>query len=190
MKSNFIIIVVIISLIVVLIAGITAADKMGVIDIKAQFSQAFAHVPIIGEMLGEEEAEPPAVPGISPLEKENRQLNLQLTDAQKRITALEEEKTVSLKMIEELQRELVELRKYKENREQLLLETKELAVYYQEMKPQAVVKIMANLDDETIMMILPLLDTGQVANILSLMDPQRAALMTRLLLGNNPAPEE
>lgn len=191
MRGNFIIIVVIISLIVVVIAGITAADTMGVIDVRAQAVQVLAKLPVIGEKWAAEVQEPAGgVPAVSPLEKENKQLNLQLSEYENRVSVLEEEKTVSLGMIEEMQKELAQLREYKVNREQLLVETKEMAVYYQKMKPAAVVKIMANLDDETVMMILPLLDADHVADILSLLDPQRAALITRLLLGASPDPEE
>ena len=90
------------------------------------------------------------------------------------------------------QQELIALREYKSQRENLIINTKQLASYYREMKPEAVVNIMNNMDDNTVLLILPLLETDQSGKILALMDPQRAALLTQILLGtiNPPQIEE
>jgi flagellar motility protein MotE (MotC chaperone) len=191
MKSNFVIILIIICLIVVLLAGLFAADKMGIIDISDQLANTFAGIPIIGEdFKSETDNEETGIPEASPLEEENQILRLQITDLENRIVAIQKEKETLLQQNDEDQQELNELRDYKENKENIFIEAQQMAAYYREMKPDAIIRVMDNLDDDTIVIILPLLDSEQVAKILSLMEPQRAALLTQMLLGNNPVLEE
>ena len=125
------------------------------------------------------------IPAESPIEKENRELKAALGTMEARLVALEGEKTNLLKQIEEIQQELTALRAYKTEKENFIINSRQMASYYSEMKPEAVVEIMNDLDDSTVISILTLLEKEQTAKIFSLMEPQRAALLTQMLLGSN-----
>lgn len=129
---------------------------------------------------------------VSPIEKENQELRSKITELENKVSSLEGEKTKIMSENAQSQQELIALREYKSQRENLIINTKQLASYYREMKPQAVVNIMNNMDDNTVLLILPLLETDQSGDILALMDPRRAALLTQILLGtiNPPQIEE
>jgi len=127
---------------------------------------------------------------VSPVEKENQELRSKITELEGKISSLEAEKTKIMQDNALSQQELASLRAYKAERENLVVNSKQLASYYKEMKPEAVVKIMNNLDDNTVLLILPLLDKEQSGKILGLMDPQRAALLTQILLGSAPPAAE
>ncbi|PKM89918.1 MAG: hypothetical protein CVU87_03800 [Firmicutes bacterium HGW-Firmicutes-12] len=190
MRSNYVILLIIICLFVVLAAGLFAADKIGIIDFSSQLASTFSGVPVIGDFFKsekDEDEEKTNIPEASPLEEENQILRLQITDLDNKLEALEKEKEKLLQLTDEMQQELTELCDDKERNEKQLVDAQQMAAYYREMKPDALIKVMDNLDDDTIMLILPLLDSEQVAKILSLMEPQRAALLTQMLLGNNPA---
>lgn len=176
-KSGFPLMLVLLCMIAVLGGGLWAAQTAGLIDIK----QYLAHLPFLKQSEGNAPVSP-SVPVVSPIEKENLDLRTALQDMEKKGLTWESEKTALLKQIEDMQQELVQLRAYKENKEKEVLNAQDLALYYREMKPEAVVQVMEKLDDSTIMLILPFLEKEQVGKILSLMDPQRAALLTQLLL--------
>ncbi len=182
-EKTFSVKLIILCLIAVLIGGIWAAHIAGFIDVKA----VAAKVPLVQKLVanedqGEGEETPETVP-VSPIEEENKKLRAELKEIQEKLVVLENEKTQSLQQISEMQKELMELRAYKEEAEAAKLSAEELAKYYKEMKPDAIVEIMNNLDDDTVMKILPLLEKEQTGRILSGMDSQRAALITQLLLG-------
>lgn len=189
-NRSFPIFLIIICLLVVLVAGLFAADKMGALDIKNILAGALGNVPVISERLNIDTNENKMnIPQVSPLEEENESLQLKIIDLENKLLSNEKEKTASIMQVETMQQELLDLRNYKQVNEKRLVEAQEIAAYYKAMKPDAVVKVMDKLDDETVLLILPLLDDEQVAKILSLMDAQRAALLTQMLLGNNPAIE-
>jgi flagellar motility protein MotE (MotC chaperone) len=50
------------------------------------------------------------------------------------------------------------------------------------MKPEEAVAILNNLDNPTIITVLQKMDEGQAAKILALMNPQRAAVLSKTLL--------
>ena len=118
----------------------------------------------------------------SPLENENNQLRQLRRDLEYQITNLEHEKTKLLEQITELQTELTEIKAKLIKQETKAINIEELAAYYQEMKPEAAVRIMDNLDDDIVVTILSLLEKKHTAKIIALMDPYRAALITQLLL--------
>lgn len=187
-NRSFPIFLILICLVVVLVAGLFAADKMGALDIKNTLKGALGNVPVISEKLNIETNDNNMnIPQVSPLEKENETLQLKIKDLENKLLSIEKEKTASILQVETMQQELLDLRNYKQVNEKRLIEAQEIAAYYKEMKPDAVVRVMDKLDDETVLLILPLLDDEQVAKILSMMDAQRAALITQMLLGNNPA---
>lgn len=135
--------------------------------------------------------EEPIIP-VSPLEKENQELRSKVTELERKIADLEGEKTRILQEFAQYQQELVSLREYKEKSENFIVNTQQLASYYKEMKPEALAEIMDNMDDYSVLLILPLLDKEQSGKILDLMDPRRAAMLSQTLLGtvNPPALED
>jgi len=166
-----------------LLGGFWAASAIGIIDINSLLGQ----LPVVGAHFSPPGQGQPKIPAVSPIEEENIKLRAAKADLEKRLADLEKEKAELLSQIEETRQVAAELLAYKEQKEKARLKVEEMALYYKEMKPEAAVKVMNNLDDETVAAILPLLEKEQAAKIMSLMDPQRAAYITQLLLGSNPS---
>lgn len=186
-KMNFPVVLVIICLVAVLAAGILAADKMGVIDIKTKLVGAFSDVPFIVNKFSPETStgkKERNIPESSPLEEENKGLQLRITDLESKILAIEKEKTASILQVEAMQQELLDLQNYKQTNEKRCIDAQELAQYYKQMKPDAIVKVMDKLDNDSVLLILSFLEDEQVAKILSLLKPERAALITQMFLGS------
>ena len=172
---------IILCLVAMVIGGLWAADRAGMIDLNI----ALQKLPVLNKNKYVKEPAPASKsPVISPIELENQKLRNDLKNMEAKFAAFENEKTKLLEQIYQLQQELTELRAYKEKNENKAIQAKELAYYYKEMKPEAVLKVMENLDDDTVITILPLLNKEQAGKILGLMEPQRAARITQLLLGN------
>ena len=57
-----------------------------------------------------------------------------------------------------------------------------LAKLYDSMEPQAVAQLMANLDDNTVVSILPRMKVKNASRVLALMPPQRAAKLSKRML--------
>lgn len=178
-EKKFSVKLIILCLIAVLIGGVWAAHTAGLINVKAAVSK----VPFAQKLLGDKGEEKTEGIPVSPIEEENNKLRAEIKKTQEKLVALENDKTQSLQQISEMQKELTGLRAYKDETEAAKLSADELAKYYKEMKPDAIVQIMNNLDDDTVMKILPLLEKEQTGRILAGMDSQRAALITQLLLG-------
>lgn len=171
-------------LIILIIAGIFAAAAAGMIDIKTMAG----NIPVLNKMIDIPAAETEIIP-VSPIEEENQRLKALTAELEKRITELEDEKTRALEQVSHSQQELTELRAYKIEKENIVVNAGEIASYYKEMKPEAVVKIMNTLDDYSVITILPLLEKGQSGKILALMEPQRVALLTQMMMGTSPPAE-
>lgn len=166
----------------ILWAANSAGFNMNALLSKMPVTKMFIKAPAQGEV---------NIIPVSPVEKENQELRSKITELEGKMTALEGEKTKIMAENALSQQELATLRAYKAQRENLIVNSKQLASYYREMKPEAVVNILNNVDDNTVLLILPLLDKEQSGKILGLMDPQRAALLTQILLGtSNPPPVE
>jgi len=58
-----------------------------------------------------------------------------------------------------------------------------LAKLFNEMKQDEISKLMAELDDETIVAVLPQMKTKSASQVLAMLPPERAARITTLLLG-------
>lgn len=157
--------------------GAVAAHQTDFIDL----SPVFAKIPFL-QGLVKQPADNPAEVLVSPIEEENKQLRADKSELLSRITRLEDEKTALLEQVTELQESVNQFTVAKKESESREANARELAEYYREMEPEATVRIMENLDDETVLLILPLLDKKLSGEIISLMDPQRAALLTALLL--------
>lgn len=173
-------ILILIAIVIVFGAGVFAACQTGYLKLDPLFAQ----IPGLGSLVAEnqEALKQQENSLVSPIEKENKKLRKENKDLEYKLTTLEGEKTKLLEQVTELQTELTKLRADITEQKTAVLNAEELAAYYQEMKPEAVVKIMDNLDDEVLLTILPLLEKKQTAKIIALMDPQRAAIITQLLL--------
>lgn len=165
-------------LLAVILPGLWAANTVGLIDLRS----SLAKVPYLGLYFQPTPPQEPVINMVSPLEEENNELRDKLKETQNSNLILESEKTTLLMEQEKLQSELLALRKYKEEQEQQVINLQQMAEYYKRMKAEEVVRIMNNLDDNTLIKILPLLDKDQAGKIMGLMDPQRAALITQRLL--------
>lgn len=161
-------------IILMLGAGIFAAEQTGFLNLQAVWAQISGHPLENDETII-----------TSPIERENMKLKEEKKDLTYNISVLEREKTELWEQVTELQEQLTSLQALLTEQEATVLNAAELAACYQEMKPDAVVKIMDNLADEVVLTILPLLDKKQNAKIIALMDPLRAALITQLLLDKN-----
>jgi flagellar motility protein MotE (MotC chaperone) len=172
--------ILIIFLFIILGAGLFAAHQTGFINLNPLLTQ----IPGMESFVVEkpESTDESGKILISPIEKENEKLRKEKKDLEFKITTLEGEKTKLLEQVTELQTELTQLKIEIKKQKTAVLNAEELAAYYQEMKPGAVVRIMDNLDDEVVVTILPLLENKQTAEIIALMDPLRAATITQLLL--------
>jgi len=164
-------------------AGLFAAHQTGFINLNPILSK----IPGMSSFVIEpaETTSDPEDQLISPIEKENQKLRKENKDLEFKLTTLEGEKTGLLEQVTDLQAELTELKASITAQTTAALNADELAVYYQKMDPKAAIKIMENLEDETVMIILPRLESKQSAEIISLMDPLRAAIITQLLLDKN-----
>ncbi|MFQ6008628.1 MAG: MotE family protein [Candidatus Zixiibacteriota bacterium] len=58
----------------------------------------------------------------------------------------------------------------------------ELAKLYDKMEANAVAQLMANLDDETIVAILPKMKPQKASSVLQLLPPQRAAVLSKRMI--------
>lgn len=174
---NKMVFLIILAIFVIGSIGALAAHQTDFIDL----SPVFAKIPFL-QGLVKQPADNPADLMVSPIEEENKQLRAENSELLSKITTLEEEKTALLEQVTELQDSVNQLTAEKNERENKESNALELAEYYREIEPEATVKIMDNLDDETVLLILPLLDKKLSGEIISLMDPQRAALITALLL--------
>ncbi len=180
-KSIVSIRLVLICFLVAIFGCLWAANTVGLLDVKS----IAAKTPFLGKYIHTEEQEGIDIPVLSPIERENLELREAIKGFEEKIGFLESDTAEILQENEKLQEELEELKKYKEEKEKAILNAEELSLYYREMKPEEVVKIMDNLDNETILLILTKLERNQAGEIMAQMEPQRAALITQLLLGHS-----
>lgn len=120
------------------------------------------------------------------LEEENKQLRNENKSLQRKVKFLTQEKETLAKAKDQLEIEYQDLLSQNEkanpgatNKDSAETNYDKLAQYYAQMKPDAAVKIMDNLDDPTVIGILNKLDDEQVSKILSKMDPKRAASLVK-----------
>jgi flagellar motility protein MotE (MotC chaperone) len=66
-----------------------------------------------------------------------------------------------------------------------MVDYRKLAVYYSDMKPAAVVAILNKLDDEMVLGIFQEMESDKIAKILTIMLPDRAALLSTMIKTNN-----
>jgi len=185
-KSNVSIKLIFACLLAVLIAGGFAAQTAGIINIRELASK----IPVIKTLVQSNIPVETNVPVVSAVESENEKLRAENKLLTEKIAVIEGEKTGLQKQIDDIKLELTTLTEYKNQKENTAVQASLLAVYYKDMKPEAIVKVMDNLDDDTVITILPLLETQQVAKILALMEPHRAALITQILLSGQPAQQQ
>ena len=182
---------IIFGLLALLIGGLCAAHFIGLINI----APMVANVPYVNQIITdptgsamESTATPtPSPPPVNPLEIENRELRAKILELEKdlmdRTTYYEREKTETLRENTDLKAKVQELESYRSKTELQLASTNQIAEYLQGMKPDAIVKMMDNLDDNTVVQIFSMLTDSTVSKVLALMDPERAAVIARMLMG-------
>jgi flagellar motility protein MotE (MotC chaperone) len=190
-------VLIIFSLLALSIGGLWAAHFIGLVNL-APF---VAGIPYVNQVVKDpygsametvkekEEEEPPTTspPMMNPLEVENRELRAKLLEMEQDMMAqavlYERQKTETLQENTDLKAKVQELEVYRSQTESQSTEVSKTAEYLQGMKPDAIVKVMDNLDDDTVIQIFELLPEATVSKVLALMDPERAAVITRMLLG-------
>jgi flagellar motility protein MotE (MotC chaperone) len=123
-------------------------------------------------------------------EVEDEEVAMSAEDSVEAVNWLKKEKASLAQKAKELnarQREL-ELLENKINNKILEIEqaesarTANLAKLYDGMEPRAVAKLMANLDDKTVVAILPGMKTRNASAVLQLLSPQRAAKLSKRMI--------
>lgn len=113
----------------------------------------------------------------SPTEKENLNLKKQVIDLKKQVDELKKSNDSLKASKDEAVTNLQNIENTQKDKTSKASGYKQLANYYANMKPAEAVKIMNNLDDETIIGILINLENEQAGKILAAMDPKRAAII-------------
>jgi flagellar motility protein MotE (MotC chaperone) len=184
-------VLIIFCLLALLVGGLWAAHFIGLINL----APLVKDVPYLNQWIEDPFADeapiptpspPPPSPTVNPLETENRELRLKIEELQQDLldqtTVYEREKTEALRENTALKAQVEELETYRSNTEAQAADADKTAAYLAGMKPDAIVKVMDNLDDNMVVQIFELLSESQVSKVLALMDPERAAVITRMLL--------
>jgi flagellar motility protein MotE (MotC chaperone) len=138
----------------------------------------------------------PVVIGMGVLEKENLELKRKINEQQDLIEgilaekqALEQNKVALEQNKQVLEQRLQVLENKLEpktgNSQNEMVDYRKLAVYYSDMKPAAVVAILNKLDDEMVLGIFQEMESDKIAKILTIMLPDRAALLSTMIKTNN-----
>jgi len=173
------------SLVVLILAIIGGAvwmlDYLAVINVR----ETARKIPVVGKIVPEDKQKKPKTVTVNPLEEKVKALTAEIEkqkenagELEQRVEVLNKEKQSLLEERDSLKTALESLKTLQEEQETAKLGYENLAKYYMEMKPEAVVKIMDNLPDEVNIGILQYLEEEKVAKILGAMDPVKAANLT------------
>lgn len=173
---------VVLSLLIVAAGLLVGAQLAGWIDLR----QLAAQIPGLERFNSPSGTDStPVVTGVSLMEKENLELKRKIQEQEDLLQgilgekqALEQNKLALEQKIQDLEKR-VTLMSSEQSAEETV-DYQQLADYYAEMKPAAVVAIMDNLDDETVLGILKEMEFDQVAKILTAMQPDRAARLSTM----------
>jgi flagellar motility protein MotE (MotC chaperone) len=173
---------VVLSLLIVAAGLLVGAQLAGWIDLR-QLADRIPSVERFNSSSGTDST--PVVTGISLMEKENLELKRKIQEQEDLLQgilgekqALEENKLALEQKIQDLEKKVTLMNSEQSSEEDV--DYQQLADYYAEMKPAAVVAIMDNLDDETVLGILKEMEFDQVAKILTAMQPDRAARLSTM----------
>lgn len=172
-----IIIIIVIVLVVIFVPMFWAARATG-FNVQALLSK----MPVTSLFIEAPTEETPLRVPVSPLEIENKELQGKIVEQQEQLSAFEIENNLLKAENEKIQKELSDLAADLKEEADVKVNMEYTAELYRDMKPDAIVRIMDNMDDEKVLLILTELDTSQSSKILAQMDPQRAALLTKLLI--------
>jgi flagellar motility protein MotE (MotC chaperone) len=173
---------VVLSLLIVAAGLLVGAQLAGWIDLR----QLAAQIPGVERLISSGGTDStPVVTGVSLMEKENLELKRKIQEQEDLLQgilgekqALEQNKLALEQKIQDLEKKVTLMSSEQSLEENL--DYQQLADYYAEMKPAAVVAIMDNLDDETVLGILKEMEFDQVAKILTAMQPDRAARLSTM----------
>jgi len=166
-----------------------AAGYLGMSKIRGQKVPAFvSDIPVAGTFLGN--PEPKAE--LTPLQKDNQAMKEQLTNKDLQLKTYQD-RVKALELAQKaLQQENDRLKKQATNNQsqqqagQMGIDDqyKDLAKYFTPMKAKDAAKIMEQkqMDDDTIIGVLQYMEKDAAAKILALLDPSRAASITKKML--------
>lgn len=172
-NKKLILIIVVIGILFSLVGALFAMNSTGVFDLKI----ALADMPVIGERFQVEEE----ALVIEPLEDENDELRKTIEELNSKI---DEENLSNINTSVEIDKYKAEIDAQKKVISDLTekdLKIQTLSEYYSRMKAKEAVSILENLDDDTVLRILVKLSPEKSAEILTEMDPLRAAKLTGIL---------
>ena len=172
-NKKLIITIIILGIIFALIGLLLAMNATGVFDLKS----ALSDLPIIGERFKVEDP----VMVVAPLEDENKdlqrqieELKLLLSEKEKESASFDDERAEYELKITELEKSIAEI-------QQKDIQSDQLAQIYGKMEDKQAVRILDNLDDNTVVSILLKIPSEKTASFLAGMDPMRAAKLTAIL---------
>ncbi len=125
-----------------------------------------------------------------PSELEGADIGMSVEDSLKEVNWLEEEKAKIEKRKKELDKREKELNKLNREVTQKLLRLEQaestrvnnLAKLYDSMDPRSVARLMANLDDATVVSIIPRMKTKNASAVLQLLPAKRAARLSKQMI--------
>ena len=125
-----------------------------------------------------------------PSELEGADIGMSVEDSLKEVNWLEKEKADIEKRKKELDKREKELNKLNREVTQKLLRLEQaestrinnLAKLYDSMDPRSVARLMANLDDETVVSIIPRMKTKNASAVLQLLPAKRAARLSKQMI--------
>lgn len=162
------------------LGGILAGlDYLGFLDLKPLLSKVpySDKIPFLAEVMPAKTASPK--PETNLWELENKKLKNQVQSLQRQVKLLTQEKETLAQAKDQLETEFQEVKSAPAAEKAKTVDYEQLAQYYGEMKADAAVKIMDNLEDELVIGIFLKMENPQVSKILSKMDPQRAANLVK-----------
>lgn len=147
-------------------------DYLGFLDLKPLLSK----VPYLNKTTAATQE-----PEDNLFELENKQLKNQVKSLERQVKLLTQEKEALAQAKDQLETEFQEIESATQTDGDKKINYEQLAKYYGQMKADAAVKIMDNMEDELVIAIFLKMEDEQVSKILSKMDPKRAANLVKLM---------
>lgn len=162
---------------VMLLGALSAAQVTGVIDLNLYLRQA----PVVGRMIPQGG---PAKQGfqqtleeqqIAKLKAEKTELDAKLAEVQAKVAALPPQEEVWKKQKAELEKQIAGLKEQIKKLDQAKVDHQKMVERLSVMKPVNAAKILENLPDDMVNMLLAEMDIDTSAKIMAVFDPVRAA---------------
>lgn len=154
-------------------------NYLGFLDLKPLVSKVpyIDKIPYLAKALPSKAAT--QKPEANILELENKHLKNQVKSLEREVKLLTQEKEALAQAKDLLETEFQEIKSTQVEDGNKKINYEQQAQYYGQMKADAAVKIMDNLEDELVIGVFLKMENEQVSKILSKMDPKRAANLVK-----------